>query len=176
MIRILLNGIGGQMGRATLEAARNQSGLYCVVAGVDAAPQSVGDIPVYAACGQVKEAFDVIIDFSVPAALAGVLRLARERHTPAVIGTTGLTERHRQLIADAAAQVPIFQTGNLSLGVNLQMALIREARATLGAGFDVEIIERHHRRKIDAPSGTALMLRLHRGGIHGRNRAGVRPA
>lgn len=158
MIRILLNGIGGQMGRATLEAARNQSGLYCIVAGVDAAPQSAGDIPVYAACGQVKEAFDVIIDFSVPAALAGVLRLARERHTPAVIGTTGLTERHRQLIADAAAQVPIFQTGNLSLGVNLQMALIREARATLGAGFDVEIIERHHRRKIDAPSGTALML------------------
>lgn len=158
MIRILINGIGGQMGRAILEAARNQSGLYCVVAGVDVSGAAVEDIPVYGACAEVRESFDVIIDFSVPAALTDVLRLARTRHTPAVIGTTGLTERHMRLIADTAEQVPVFQTGNMSLGVNLQMELIRNAKATLGAGFDVEIIERHHRRKIDAPSGTALML------------------
>lgn len=158
MIRILLNGIGGQMGRATLEAARNQSGLYCVVAGrgrraaerrrhpgirrVRPGEGSVRrDHRLFRARGACRRA--------APCARAAYARGHR---------TTGLTERHRQLIADAAAQVPIFQTGNLSLGVNLQMALIREARATLGAGFDVEIIERHHRRKIDAPSGTALML------------------
>lgn len=158
MIRILINGICGQMGRAIFEAASNQSGLYSVVAGVDHAESGGCPVPVYPSCDDVQEQFDVLIDFSVPAALPDTLRLAQKRRVPIVVGTTGLTERHMRLVEGAAEQVPVFQTGNMSLGVNLQMELIRHAKATLGSGFDVEIIERHHRRKVDAPSGTALML------------------
>lgn len=158
MIRILLNGICGQMGRAILEAANNQSGLYSVVAGVDRAEDCGCRVPVYSCCEDVQEPFDVLIDFSVPAAMPDTLRYAEMKHKPIVIGTTGLTERHLRLIEGAAAQIPVFQTGNMSLGVNLQMKLIRQAKAALGNGYDVEIIERHHRRKVDAPSGTALML------------------
>lgn len=158
MIRILINGICGQMGRAIFEAANNQGGLYSVVAGVDRSNNIDCPVPVYPSCDDVSERFDVLLDFSVPAALPDTLRLAQKRHVPIVIGTTGLTERHMRLIEGAAEQVPVFQTGNMSLGVNLQMELIRHAKTTLGSGFDVEIIERHHRRKVDAPSGTALML------------------
>lgn len=158
MIRILINGICGQMGRAISEAAANQSGLYSVVAGVDRAPADSSPVPVYASCDDVEEPFDVLVDFSVPAALPDTLRLAQKHRVPIIVGTTGLTERHLRLLEGAAKQVPVFQTGNMSLGVNLQMELIRHAKATLGSGFDVEIIERHHRRKVDAPSGTALML------------------
>jgi len=158
MIRILINGICGQMGKAIFEAAKNQSGLYSVVGGVDRMPTDGIGVPVYTDCRDVKEDFDVLIDFSIPAALPDTLRLAQRRGTPIVVGTTALAEKHLRLLEGAAKLIPVFQTGNMSLGVNLQMELIKHAKATLGEGFDVEIVERHHRRKIDAPSGTALML------------------
>jgi 4-hydroxy-tetrahydrodipicolinate reductase len=87
-----------------------------------------------------------------------VLRFAQRKKIPAVIGTTGLGERERKLIRTASERVPVFQTGNMSLGVNLQLELIQLAASTLGSAFDVEIVETHHRMKVDAPSGTALML------------------
>lgn len=158
MIRILINGICGQMGKAIFEAAKNQSGLYSVVAGIDRVVAPGIDVPIYTDCCDVKEEFDVLIDFSVPAALPDTLRLAQRCGTPIVVGTTALADKHLRLLEGAAKLIPVFQTGNMSLGVNLQMELIRHAKATLGEGFDVEIIERHHRRKVDAPSGTALML------------------
>ena len=158
MIRILLHGICGHMGRAILEAANAQSGLYSVVAGVDCADGSGLPVPVYSNCDSVREQFDVLIDFSVAAALPQTLLFAEKRRVPIVVGTTGLTDRHLRLLQGASEQIPVFQTGNMSLGVNLQLDLIRQAKAALGGGFDVEIIERHHRRKVDAPSGTALML------------------
>ena len=160
MIGILINGISGQMGHTIYQAANASGGTFSVVAGVDASGAADPAIacPVYKTYDGVKETPDVVIDFSVPAALPAVLRFAQSRGIPAVIGTTGLNERDRKLIQTAAERIPVFQTGNMSLGVNLQMALTKTAAAALGSDFDVEIIEKHHRKKIDAPSGTALML------------------
>lgn len=160
MIRVLINGICGKMGRAVYAACLASDGVFSAVAGVDAFLRDADAFgcPVYANIEDVTEAFDVIIDFSVPASLPAVLRYATQHAAPALIGTTGLNERDMRLVRSASERVPVFQTGNMSLGVNLQMELIRLARTTLGEEFDVEIIEKHHRTKIDSPSGTALML------------------
>ena len=101
---------------------------------------------------------DVLVDFSAPAALDAHLAAARAAGTPIVIGTTGLTARHHALIDEAAREIAVLQTGNTSLGIGLLARLVREAAARLGEGWDVEIVEMHHRHKQDAPSGTALML------------------
>ncbi|MEG1523513.1 MAG: 4-hydroxy-tetrahydrodipicolinate reductase [Clostridia bacterium] len=159
MITVLINGIGGQMGRAVYTACNASDGVFAVAAGVDMSDCGAAfSCPVYRRIEEVSEVADVIIDFSVPAALPEVLRYAQQQKLPTVIGTTGLSDRDMKLIATAAERVPVFQTGNMSLGVNLQVELTKLAASTLGSDFDVEIIEKHHRKKIDAPSGTALML------------------
>jgi len=158
MISVLINGICGQMGRAVYAACQAQSGAFSVAAGIDVSVGSAFDCPVYRSMDGVKEPVDVVVDFSVPASVPAVLRFAQLRKIPAIIGTTGLGERERKLIRAASERIPVFQTGNMSLGVNLQLELIQLASATLGSAFDVEIIETHHRMKVDAPSGTALML------------------
>lgn len=159
MLSVLINGICGQMGRNVYSACQAQSGAFTVAAGVDVSENASGfACPVYREIDDVKEAVDVVIDFSVPASTPNVLRFAQSRGIPAVIGTTGLGERELKLIRAASERIPVFQTGNMSLGVNLQLELVQLASATLGPDFDVEIIETHHRKKIDAPSGTALML------------------
>jgi 4-hydroxy-tetrahydrodipicolinate reductase len=101
---------------------------------------------------------DILIDFSSPGALEGNLEAAIAAKLPIVIGTTGLEERHHWLIDAAAASIPVLQTGNTSLGVTLLAHLVREAAARLGEDWDIEIVETHHRMKVDAPSGTALLL------------------
>jgi len=103
-------------------------------------------------------AADALVDFSTPAALESHLAAARAAGTPIVIGTTGLTAQHHALIDDAARDIAVLQTGNTSLGVVLLARLVREAAARLGPDWDIEIAEMHHRQKVDAPSGTALML------------------
>ena len=158
MTRILLVGICGHMGHAITEAALKQGGLFCVVAGVDVAGSPAADIPVYPSIEAVKEEYDVIVDFSALAAVESTLRGAVKAGKPVIIATTGLSERHKQLLREASASIPVFQTGNMSIGVNLQVNLVRAAKAALGSGYDVEIVETHHRRKVDAPSGTAQML------------------
>ncbi|URW75391.1 4-hydroxy-tetrahydrodipicolinate reductase [Sphingomonas donggukensis] len=106
----------------------------------------------------VAAAADVLVDFSSPAALDAHLTAARAAHTPIVIGTTGLTEAQHALIDAAAADIAVLQTGNTSLGVTLLAQLVREAAARLDTDWDIEIVEMHHRHKVDAPSGTALLL------------------
>ncbi len=101
---------------------------------------------------------DVLVDFSSPAALEATLDACIAAKTPIVIGTTGLEERHHYLIDHAAGEIAILQTGNTSLGVTLLAHLVREAAARLDAGWDIEVVEMHHRMKVDAPSGTALLL------------------
>lgn len=101
---------------------------------------------------------DVLVDFSAPAALEAHLAAARAARTPILIGTTGLSPQHHALIDAASRDVAVLQTGNTSLGVGLLARLVREAAARLGSDWDVEIVEMHHRDKVDAPSGTALML------------------
>ena len=104
------------------------------------------------------QASDVLIDFSTPAALAANLDAARAARIGIVIGTTGLDAQHQAAIEAAALDIPILQAANMSLGVNLLAHLVRETAARLGAEWDIEIVELHHRHKVDAPSGTALLL------------------
>ena len=157
MTRIVIVGICGQMGHA-LKNAVADSKEFTIAAGVDRLADAAFACPIYGTLDEVTEDFDVIIDFSVPTVLEDELRYVREHHKPAVICTTGLTDEHYALLRETAETVPVFNSGNMSLGVNLQLQLLRTASAALGADFDVEIVERHHRRKVDAPSGTALML------------------
>ena len=106
----------------------------------------------------IASAADVLVDFSVPGALEHNLAAARATGTPIVIGTTGLSGAHLDLVDRAAADIAVLQTGNTSLGVTLLASLVREAAARLGADWDIEIVEMHHREKTDAPSGTAVLL------------------
>ena len=95
---------------------------------------------------------------SAPTSLEGILSFCKQKNVPCVLCTTGYSDEQIAQIADAAKAIPVFRSGNMSLGVNLMTALVKKAAAVLGDSFDVEIVERHHRMKVDAPSGTALML------------------
>ncbi|MGN6376208.1 MAG: 4-hydroxy-tetrahydrodipicolinate reductase [Sphingomonas sp.] len=139
-------GRAGRMGRAIAEVLPDFA-AHCA-GGSDA-----GDDPL-----PIARAADVLVDFTTPAALEGNLAAARAAGTPIVIGTTGLTAAHHDMIDQAAAEIPVLQTGNTSLGVTLLASLVREAAARLGPDWDIEVIEMHHREKVDAPSGTALLL------------------
>lgn len=159
MISILLNGIGGQMGHVIYRCALEAPETFSVLAGSDAyATASDFDCPVYKTIDDVFEKVDVIIDFSVAAALPQSVKYALEHKTPLLVGTTGLTENDHALLDEASRTIPVFQSGNMSLGINLLMKLARDAAVALGSSFDTEIIEAHHRRKLDSPSGTAEML------------------
>ncbi|MBE7078359.1 MAG: 4-hydroxy-tetrahydrodipicolinate reductase [Clostridiales bacterium] len=155
-VKILLCGACGKMGGNVLSllAGDNEAVAVC---GVDLYPREIG-IPVYKSFADVKEEIDVIIDFSSPVGLVERLDYAKTRGAGIVLASTGFTAEDLETINAYAKDVPIFKTANLSLGVNLMQALCKAAAEVLGDGFDVEIIERHHNLKKDAPSGTALML------------------
>lgn len=145
------------MGRAVAAiAAADQE--VSVVAGIDADPRKLDSFPVYANPMDFPGSADAIVDFSSPSALDGLLRYGIAKKTPLVLCTTGYDPEQLTAIKSAAEQLPVFRSGNMSLGINLLIDLVRRACSVLGAQFDVEIVERHHRRKVDAPSGTALML------------------
>lgn len=156
MVKVLLNGCLGKMGQA-VEGCINERDDVMVSCGVDIAD---GDksYPVYTCFVDVQEEFDVIIDFSNPLVLDDMLDFAVKHSTPVIICTTGFSEAQVQKIKDTAATIPIFYSGNMSLGVNVLIALSRMAAKVLSDSFDIEIIEKHHNRKLDAPSGTALMI------------------
>ncbi|MBE6604149.1 MAG: 4-hydroxy-tetrahydrodipicolinate reductase [Ruminococcaceae bacterium] len=156
MLNILLCGCGGRMG-AALSAAAVAAGDR-IVAGVDIHPTGAASYPVYTSADEFEGKADVIVDFSHHSALSSLLAYAERTATPLVVCTTGHTEEELTEMREAALRVPVFFSRNMSLGINLLMALCRRAAATLGADFDVEIIEKHHNKKLDAPSGTALML------------------
>ena len=167
MERIGIIGSAGRMGQALAEAI--PAAGYALAGGVDQG----GDVIALA------ETSDVLVDFSSPAALEANLDIAVEAATPILIGTTGLEDRHHFLIDHAADRIAVLQTGNTSLGVNMLVHLVREAALRLDPDWDIEIVEMHHRGKIDAPSGTALMLgaaaaeareiRLHEASERGRD-------
>lgn len=146
MSRIGIIGSEGRMGRAIADAIAAAGEE--LAGGVDKGGDATG----------LAAQSDVLIDFSSPAALEGNLDAAIAAGKPIVVGTTGLEERHHWLIDSAAEKIPVLQTGNTSLGVTLLAHLVREAAARLGEDWDIEIIETHHRMKVDAPSGTALLL------------------
>lgn len=155
MIKVLVNGACGRMGRevaSQIQASPN----FEVSCGVDNQTESL-HFPVYSSPCDVKEKFDVIIDFSIPEASMNILKYAKERNIPIVIATTGFSEEQKQLINDTAQYIPIFQSANMSYEINLMASLLRKVAKSLPES-DIEIIETHHRNKIDAPSGTALLL------------------
>lgn len=157
MTHILINGACGHMGRVIADVIANREDCT-VLAGVDPVGTSYAGFPVYPSFDQVEEKADVIIDFSHPSALGGVLDYAKSHFTPVVIGSTGYTSEQKQQIQDAAKEIPVFFSFNMSLGVNLMVNLAKKAAQVLGDQFDIEIVEKHHNQKIDAPSGTALMI------------------
>ncbi len=146
MTAIGILGSEGRMGRA-IAAILDDAGVT-LAGGADARDD----------CHPIAKVADVLVDFSTPSALAEHLDAARAAGTPIVIGTTGLSRAHHAAIDAAARDIAIIQTGNTSLGVTLLGILVREAAARLGADWDVEIVDFHHRHKVDAPSGTALLL------------------
>ena len=155
-MRILLCGANGKMGKVVCECA-NAFENTSVVAGID--PYGENDnFPIYRSFNEVNAEADVIIDFSHPAMLSSMLKFATENKIPAVVATTGLDEKGLQEIKNAAQEIPVFFTANMGLGVNLISELAKKAAAVLSPDFDIEIVEMHHNQKIDAPSGTALLL------------------
>ena len=158
-MKLLLHGARGVMGRNVIDLAKNTEDCE-INCGVDAHAEGVDlGCPVYEDIFKVKEDFDVIVDFSVREAVDRLLDFAVEKKKALVLCTTGLSEEQEKKIVEAAKSIPILQSGNMSLGVNILQELVRIAAAKLyKEGFDIEIVEAHHRRKKDAPSGTALML------------------
>ena len=153
-MKILIAGALGFMGREVAAQAK-ASGIE-VACGVDIAPGQA-DFPLYTTFEECPPV-DVIVDFSTWKPGADLLTYAVKHRIPAVIATTGLTEEQLSAIDEAAKVIPIFRSGNMSLGIALLRALAKKAAAVLGESFDIEIVEAHHNRKADAPSGTALML------------------
>ncbi len=145
------------MGRAIAALAAKTEDL-AVVAGVDPSAKGAFDFPVYPSFDGCEVAADVVVDFSNPAALPALVDFCLARSLPVVVATTGLEESHRQRLAEASARIPVFLSANMSLGVNLLLDLAAKAAAVLYPEFDVELVEAHHNQKLDAPSGTALMI------------------
>lgn len=145
------------MGANVLSLAQDDCDIR-VVCGVDVHAPAYANVPAYAAFHEVTEKIDVIVDFSSPAVLNDELAWANAHGCAVVLGTTGYSADDLQTIEKYAQKLAIFKTGNFSVGVNLLVKLAKRAAAALGENFDVEIIEKHHNQKVDAPSGTALML------------------
>ncbi len=156
MINALICGALGKMGGVVREIML-ADGEIAPVCGVDIKDGETG-FPVYSSFEKVAEKVDVIVDFSSPAALNGVMNYAVKNGVPVVLASTGYTAEQLQFIDECAGKTAVFKTANFSLGVNLLCKLVKQAAETLGENFDIEIIEKHHNKKADAPSGTALML------------------
>lgn len=156
MVDIIIQGICGRMGH-TLDAIIAEREDCRIVAGIDKAGCGAHGYPVYPSLAEVKEKADVLIDFSLPAATRAALPECAKRGLACVICTTGLAEEDKALMREAAKDAAVFYSANMSLGVNVLKELAKRAQAAL-QGFDIEIVEKHHRGKLDAPSGTALAL------------------
>lgn len=157
MKRIILSGCSGRMGHFITQTVSQRSDCV-IVAGFDIASAMKENFPVLSDPQQFDGNADVIIDFSHPSFLTKLLSFAKTRKIPAVISTTGMSPSQIEEIHAAAQEIPIFFSANMSLGVNLLLDLAKKAAAVLSDSFDIEIIEMHHNQKVDAPSGTALML------------------
>ncbi len=157
MLNILLHGCNGKMGQAVTNVAMLRDDIK-IVCGVDPFGQSAYDYPVYNSFNNVMEDFDVIIDFSNPALIEELCSFCEYSSRPVVICTTGLSLEQQNIVKKLSEIVPVFSSGNMSLGINLLIELSKKATQVFGNDFDIEIIEKHHNLKVDSPSGTALMI------------------
>ncbi|MEG0681090.1 MAG: 4-hydroxy-tetrahydrodipicolinate reductase [Eubacterium sp.] len=157
MLKILLSGVGGAMGH-TLQSAIADDPECQIVAGFDLNTDQNTPFPIYSDLTLCTEKADVIIDFSHFKAFDGIFNYAKATKTPIVIATTGLSDQNMADIQVASQNFPIFKTANMSLGINILARALKEMSGVLEDTFDIEIIEKHHNKKVDAPSGTALLL------------------
>ena len=166
MIRIILHGAYGRMGRMITDIVSRDEDTV-ITAGVDAlvtaAPETAAGIltsyPVYGSLDEVQEEADVVIDFSNAAAADTLIDWCRQHKMPVVLCTTGLSEAQTAALHEAAKEIPVLKSANMSIGINLLLGVLRQIAPTLAeAGFDIEIMEKHHNQKLDAPSGTAIAL------------------
>lgn len=157
MLKIMLSGANGKMGH-TIARLVGENPNCEIVAGVDLNTDRYDKFPIYKCAEESGVTPDVIIDFSHPSALDGILSYAKKHKVGIVVATTGLSPAAIESVKAAGAEIPVFYSANMSIGINLLLELCSRAAALLEGNFDIEIVERHHNQKIDAPSGTALML------------------
>ncbi|MEW6523382.1 MAG: 4-hydroxy-tetrahydrodipicolinate reductase [Bacillota bacterium] len=157
-MKVLLHGANGRMGQVMTRIISAVPDME-VICGVDIAPDRLKNpYPVYECLECVKEHPDVLIDFSNHACLDAILCYGVSRRVPLVICSTGFSAEQKQQMVEASKQVALLHSANMSLGINLVLSLVRQAAMLLSDSFDIEIVERHHNQKVDAPSGTALMI------------------
>ena len=158
MTRVIMHGCNGRMGQMISGLCTADPEIE-IVAGVDAYTEQKNDYPVFASIDQCDVAADAIIDFSNASAVDGLLDYCEEKQIPVVLCSTGLSEEQLAKVDEASKKVAVLKSANMSLGINTLMSLLKQAVKVLApAGFDVEIVEKHHNQKLDAPSGTALAL------------------
>lgn len=157
MTRVILQGSSGRMGKVVIELSQSTQDFE-IVAGVDTFPNEQA-FPVYTSIKEVKEEADVVIDFSNAEAVDDLLDYCVDKKLPVVLCTTGLSDDQLDRVVIESKNIAILRSANMSIGVNLLLSLVKEAAHVLkGKGFDIEIVEKHHRNKLDAPSGTAIAL------------------
>lgn len=156
MIKVLINGCNGRMGQVLVNEIDRFSELL-LVGGFDIRDEGKNTFPVYSNIEDIKEKPDVIVDFSVPVSTFNILKYAVSNKVPVVIATTGFTKEQLEEIKEISNQIPIFQSSNMSFDINLMKKIVAEVAKNL-KGTDIEIVETHHNRKVDAPSGTAILL------------------
>jgi len=158
MIKVIMHGCNGKMGQVISGMIAADPEME-IVAGVDMSDHIQNPYPVFKNIAQCDVAADVVIDFCAAAAVDGLLAYCVEKKLPCVLCTTGLSEAQLAAVEEAATKTAILRSANMSLGVNMLLKLLKEAAGILApAGFDIEIVEKHHNQKVDAPSGTALAL------------------
>ena len=158
MIRAIMNGCNGRMGQVITGICKEDEDIE-IVAGVDVFDGVKNDYPVFANISSCDVPADVIIDFSNVKAVDDLLVYAADKQIPVVLCTTGLSEEQLARVQQTSKQVAVLKSANMSLGINMLMQLLKQAATILApAGFDIEIVEKHHNQKLDAPSGTALAL------------------
>ena len=157
MVNVIIHGCGGKMGHVVAELVKNEPDCQ-VVAGIDPTTPAL-DFPVFPSCEACDVAGDVIIDFSTAKAVPALLAFSKAKKIPVVLCTTALSEETTALMQETSKEVAILKSANMSVGVNLLLDLVQRAAVILAeSGFDIEIVEKHHNQKIDAPSGTAMAL------------------
>lgn len=157
MTKIIMNGCNGKMGQVITRLVSEDADCK-IVAGVDINTEKKNDYPVYSNPFDFDGEADVVIDFSHPSCLDNILKFCKEKNMPVILATTGFSAEQKAQMLEASKEIPIFFSANMSLGINLLIALAKKAVKLLEGNFDIEIVERHHNQKIDAPSGTALAI------------------
>lgn len=157
MTKILMSGCNGKMGQVITRLVSERDDAK-IVAGLDLSNNLQNSYPVFNSTGKINITPDVIIDFSHPSAFDVLVEYAVSRKIPLVMATTGLSQTQVKTLELAAKEIPVFFSANMSLGVNLVIDLVKKAAKILEGNFDIEIVEKHHNQKIDAPSGTALAI------------------